>query len=125
MDSLKTMPNPQTEVKRVILRNLPKSLVRRVDVIGSVSRNKEKPDRDIELFIQVDSAQDQKTLKKSIENLSIECLEIFGNRVAPYILTKRQYNEKKDLDVIGELEKGIQLHGSASLTTSSNGRVKS
>ena len=125
MDSLKTMPNPLSELKRVILRHLPKSLVKRVVLFGSVSRNKEKPDSDIDLFILVDNAQDQRVLEKSIEKLSIECLEIFGNRLAPYILTKRQYNEKKDLDVIGELEKGIQLHGSASLTTSSNGRVKS
>lgn len=125
MDSLKNMPDPLSELKRVIIRHLPKSLVKRAVLFGSISKNKEKPDSDIDLFILVDNAQDQRTLEKSIEKLSTECLEIFGNRLAPYILTKRQYNEKKDLEIITELKKGIQLYGSTSLTTSPNGKIKS
>ena len=95
MDSLRAMPNPLSELKRVIMRHLSKSLVKRVVLFGSVARGKEKPDSDIDLFILVENIQDQKALEESIEKLSTECLEVFGNRLAPYILTKRQYNEKK------------------------------
>lgn len=116
INCLKAMPDPLSELKRVIVRYLPESLVKRAVLFGSVARSKEKLDSDIDLFIMVENAQDQKMLEESIEKLSTECLEVFGNRLAPYILTKKQYNEKKDLDVIAEFKKGIQIYP--------NGKVK-
>lgn len=122
--SLKTIPEPLPELKRVIMRRLPKSLIKRAVLFGSIVKNREKPDSDIDLFILVKNAQDQKALEESIEKLSSECLDIFGNRLAPYILTEKQYNERKDLGVILEIKKGVQLYGSTSLTTGPNRKVK-
>lgn len=112
IDSLKAMPDPVSELKRAIIKHLPKTLVKKAVLFGSVAKSKEKPDSDIDLFILVENAQDQKTLEESIEKLSTECLEVFGNRLAPYILTKRQYNGKKDLDIIRAIKEGIPLYGS-------------
>ena len=116
IDGLKALPDPLSELKRVILKHLPKSLVKRAVLFGSVAKAKEKPDSDIDLFILVKNIQDQKTLEESIEKLSTECLNVFGNRLASYILTEKEYNEKKDLEVISEIKNGIQLYP--------NGKVK-
>ena len=116
MDSLKTMPDPLSELKRVIMKHLPKPLLKRAALFGSIAKNMEKPDSDIDLFVLVKNTQDQKALEESIEKLSGECLDIFGNRLAPYILTEKQYNKKKDLDIILAVKNGIQLYP--------NGKVK-
>ncbi|MCK5082507.1 MAG: nucleotidyltransferase domain-containing protein [Candidatus Omnitrophica bacterium] len=117
VESLKAMPDPLSELRRVIMKYLPKPLIVKVVLFGSVAKSKETSDSDIDLFILVKNTKDQQTLENSIERLSTECLEVFGNRLAPYILTKRQYDGKKDLDVIVQLKKGIQLYP--------NGKVKS
>jgi predicted nucleotidyltransferase len=116
MGSLKAMPDPLSGLRGVILKHLPKSLVKRAVLFGSIAKAKEKPDSDIDLFILVKNAQDQKALEGSIEKLSNECLDVFGNRLAPYILTEKQYNEKKGLDIIAAVHEGIQIY--------SNGRAE-
>ena len=116
IDSLKALPDPLSELKRIILKHLSKSLVQRAVLLGSVAKAKENPDSDIDLFILVKNIQDQKMLEESIEKLTTECLNLFGNRLAPYILTEKEYNEKKDLEVISEIKNGIQLYP--------NGKVK-
>jgi len=110
IDSLNKMPDPLSELRYLVMKHLPKSLVKRAVLFGSVAKAREKPDSDIDLFILVENIQDQKTLEEAVEKLSIKCLDTFGNRLAPYILTKRQYNEKRNLDVIGDIKKGIQLY---------------
>lgn len=110
-DDLKAGPDPLKELKRTILKYLPKSLIQRVVLFGSIAENKEKPDSDIDLFIMVKSAQDAGTLEEKIEKLSSACLDIFGNRLSPYILTERQLKQRQNLDVIAEVNKGIQIYG--------------
>jgi predicted nucleotidyltransferase len=112
---LKVLPDPLSELKRVIMKHLPKALVKRAVLFGSVAQAKEKPDSDIDLFILVKNIQDQRTLEESIEKLTTECLDVFGNRLAPYILTEKEYNEKKDWEVISELKNGIQLYPNGSI----------
>ena len=110
IDNLKTMPDSLVELKRLIMRNLSGSPVKRVVLFGSIVKNAERPNSDIDLFILVKNAQDQKELEESIEKLSSECLDIFGNRLSPYILTEKQYKEKQGLGIISEINKGIQMY---------------
>lgn len=110
MDALKVMPDSLFELKRLIMRDLSESLVKRVVLFGSIAKNSENPDSDIDLFILVRNTRDQNNLEKSIEKLTNACLEIFGNRLAPYILTEKQYKERQGLSIISEINKGIQLH---------------
>ena len=107
---LKAMPDPLLELKRLIMRHLLRSLIKRVVLFGSIVRNTERADSDIDLFILVKNIKDQNNLEKSIEKLSNACLDIFGNRLAPYVLTEKQYKEKQGLSVIAEINKGIQLY---------------
>ena len=110
INKFKTMPDPLLELKRLIMRYLLKSLMKKVVLFGSIVRNAERPDSDIDLFILVKNTKDQNNLEESIEKLSSECLDIFGNRLSPYVLTEKQYKEKQGLSIIAEIKKGIQLY---------------
>jgi len=107
--NLKVIPDPLIELKSLILKHLKKAKIKKVVLFGSIVRKTEEPDSDIDIFILVKNVQDQNSIEEAIENLSDECLDVFGNRLSPYILTERQYKEKKGLDVITQVNKGVQL----------------
>lgn len=101
------LPDPLSELKRVIREGLPKNLVKQAVLFGSIARKEEKPDSDIDLFVLTANIDDKQKLEESIEALSITCLEMFGNRLAPYIVTEREYRDKKDLNIKDAVERGI------------------
>ena len=107
--TLKSLPDPLSELKRLIIKHLSKPFIKQLVLFGSVAKGEELPNSDIDLFILIENARDRKALEQCIEKLSMECLDVFGNRLAPYILTRRQYNEKKGLSVIAEIKQGVQL----------------
>ncbi|MBU2541825.1 MAG: nucleotidyltransferase domain-containing protein [Candidatus Omnitrophica bacterium] len=100
---------PLGQLKITLLRNLPKTLVKKVVLFGSVAKGLEKPNSDIDLFILVKDKQTKIKLEPAIEKLSNLCFEIFGNRLFPYILTDQELKQKEKLKLISEIEKGIQL----------------
>lgn len=104
---VEALPDPLSELKRVIREGLPKNLVKQAVLFGSIARKEEKADSDIDLFLLTANAEDKQKLEESIEALSIACLDVFGNRLAPYILTEREYKEKKDLNIKDAVERGI------------------
>ena len=110
LERLRDVPDPLKELKRVILKGLPGSMVERIVLFGSITRGKETAGSDIDLFILVKTLEDQQKLEIPLEKLSNECLELFGNRLAPYILTGRQFKQKKSLNILAEINKGIQLY---------------
>ena len=50
-----------------------------------------------------------KKIETSIEKLSNICFDVYGNRLAPYILTEQEIKQKKDLKILSEINKGIQI----------------
>jgi len=101
--------DPLKDLKKVILKNLPRSLIKKVVLFGSVAKGKEKPNSDIDVFILVETPQNKKEIENSIEKLSSMCLDRYGNRLSPYILTQEEIRQKKHLKIISEITSGIQL----------------
>lgn len=110
VDNLEKSPDPLEELKQVILKYLPRGLIKRIVLFGSVAKASEEPQSDIDVFLLVSDTYDKESLDRAIEKLSNECLEVFGNRLSPYILTERQYKQKRDLDIIAQIEQGIQIY---------------
>ena len=108
--SLEAIPDSISELKQIILKNLPKNIVMRSVLFGSIAKSEGKADSDIDLFILVKNSEDQKKIEDFIGKLSNTCLEIFGNRLSPYILTEHQYKQKQTLDIVKEINKGIQIY---------------
>lgn len=103
---------PLAALKELVLRRLPKERMLRVALFGSVAKGNERGDSDIDLFIIVRTEKDKETLELSLEKLSVDCLDMFGNRLAPYILSEKEWKAKKSLAVVQEAEKGMLLYES-------------
>jgi predicted nucleotidyltransferase len=100
---------PIEDLKKILLKNLPKNLIKRAVLYGSIAEGSERANSDIDLFILVKGRQSKEKLETHIEKLSNVCFEIYGNRLAPYILTEQEMKQKKNLKVISEINKGLEL----------------
>ena len=100
---------PLEDLKKILLRNLPKTLIKRVVLFGSVAEGSERTNSDIDVFVLVRDKQGKEKLEPQIEKLSNVCLEVYGNRLAPYILTKQEMKQKKNLKVISAINKGLEI----------------
>ena len=101
--------NPLEELKKTILKHLPKTLIKKVTLFGSIAKESEKVDSDIDVFILVKDKQGKEKIDSSIDTLSNACVELYGNRLAPYVLTEREMRIKKNLKIISEVNRGVQI----------------
>ena len=100
---------PLEDLKKILLNNLPKTLIKKVVLFGSIAKASERSNSDLDVFILVKDKLSKKKLEPQIEKLSNFCLEVYGNRLAPYILTEQETEQKKNLKIISEINKGIQI----------------
>lgn len=101
---------PMNDLKKFLVKKLKAQGVVSARIFGSVSKAKEKDDSDIDLFVVVKDETAKNALDKSLEDAGLECMRIFGNPLAPYILTEKEYSLKKNrLAVVAEAEKGIRI----------------
>ena len=101
--------SPLEELKKTILKHLPKTLIKKVTLFGSIAKESEKVDSDIDIFILLKDKQKKGKIEPSIDNLSNACVELYGNRLAPYVLTEREIRIKKNLKIISEVNRGVQI----------------
>lgn len=109
VECLREIPDPLSELKAVVMKYLSKHRIEKVVLFGSIARKEDRPDSDIDLFIVVKNKEGQKKIEATIEKMSNDCLEIFGNRFSPYILTVQQFKQKQRLPLMAEINKGIQI----------------
>lgn len=100
---------PLEDFKKILLRNLSETLIKRVVLFGSIAEGSERINSDIDVLVLVKDKQSKEKLEPQIEKLSNICFEAYGNRLAPYILTEQEMKQKKKLRIISEVDKGIQI----------------
>src|SRR3989339_1735877 len=110
LKSVSDIESPMQDLEQTILQGLSRNLIKKIILFGSIAKRVEDAGSDIDLFILVRNSKDKNKLELEIEKLSSKCYDLYGNRLAPYILTENEYNKKKELNVIKEAEKGIQIY---------------
>lgn len=100
---------PLENLKNILLKNLPKTLIEKMVLFGSIAEGLERTNSDIDIFILVRNKQSKENLEPHIEKLSNICFEMYGNRLAPYILTEQEMKQMKNLGVISEINKGLEI----------------
>lgn len=100
---------PIEGLKKTLLKELPKKLIKRVVLFGSVAKGTEKVNSDIDIFILVKDKRSKEKIESSLEKLSNICFDTYGNRLAPYVLTDQEIKQKKNLKIISEIDNGIQI----------------
>jgi predicted nucleotidyltransferase len=101
--------NPIEDLRLTLLRNIPKSLIKKIVLFGSIAKGTEKTDSDIDIFILTRDSGTKDKLESHIDRLVNICLEVYGNRLAPYVLTEQELKSKKNLEVVKEINKGIVI----------------
>jgi len=109
IEGVSIISEPLDDLMRVLLRNLPKTLVKKAVLFGSMAKGKERADSDIDIFILAKTSRGKRALESRMEALSNLCLELYGNRLAPYILTEHEMKQKKSLPLISEINEGIEI----------------
>lgn len=107
--SISGIKEPLEDLKKTILGNLPKSLIKKVVLFGSIAKGSERINSDIDVFVLVKDMRRKKEMESSINKLSNVCFEVYGNRLAIYILTEQEMRQKKNLRIISEINNGIQI----------------
>ena len=106
---ISSMPEPLEDLKKTILRNLPGHLIKKVILFGSITKGFERPNSDIDIFILLKYEQHKEKLELLLEKLSNICFDNYGNSLSPYLLTENELKRKKNLEIISEIDKGIQI----------------
>jgi len=109
INGISRIPAPLEDLKAVILKQIPGKLIKKAILFGSVAGGIEKADSDIDVFLLVKDAKARKKLEIALEKLSNSCLERYGNRLSPYILTEHEMEFKKSSKLIAEINKGIEM----------------
>ncbi|MBN1223328.1 MAG: nucleotidyltransferase domain-containing protein [Candidatus Aminicenantes bacterium] len=109
VETIDTTPEPIEDLKKTILKSLPKEITTKVILFGSVSKAAEEHNSDIDIFILVKNQRQKKAIAPSIEELSLKCLERFGNVLSPYILTENELRQKKHLALVSVINSGTQI----------------
>jgi len=103
---------PLDDLKELIIKTVPKNAIRRIILFGSVAKSEGKTDSDIDLFFLVKNEHDREKLEPALEKLSNACLETYGNRLSPYVLTWQEAGKKSRQKVLLEINKGIEIYRS-------------
>lgn len=101
--------DPLDDLKDMILTNISKTLIKKVVLFGSVAKGEEKTGSDIDVFFLVKDSRDKEKLSSGLEKLSNACLETYGNRISPYILTEQEAKKKARQKFLSEIKKGIEI----------------
>ena len=87
-------------------------MIKKIILYGSVAKGSEDSTSDIDLFILVKGQKKKNAIEPHIEKLTHICLDRYGNVLSPYVLTERDMKQKKHLNLISNIQSGIQLHPS-------------
>jgi len=109
INGVSRIKDPLDDLKNMILKNISRTLIKKAVLFGSVAKGIEKIDSDIDIFFLVKDSKDKEKLASTLEKLSNACLETYGNRVSPYILTEQETKKKARQKFLSEINKGITI----------------
>ncbi len=84
------------ELTRMLLGAVKGHGVYKIVLFGSVARHVERPDSDLDVLVLVKTADEKERVEKLLLDVSLPILDLFSNRLAPIVLTERQFKEKKE-----------------------------
>lgn len=107
--TLSKMQRPLDALQQTIVKKLPRDRVEKVVLFGSIPKGIENVHSDIDVCIIVKNTNDKCKIEPWIDTLSTDCFELFGNRLAPYIVTRQEMRQKQQLPIIEAIQQGCQI----------------
>ncbi|MCI4319771.1 MAG: nucleotidyltransferase domain-containing protein [Thermoplasmata archaeon] len=91
----------------VTVRQLP---VERAVLFGSVARGEERPESDIDLFIETRGDAEKETVSDALSRASLEFAIRFGNPLSSLILTRAEVRNRRNPALLASIEReGLRL----------------
>lgn len=112
VSALSKLKYPLDDLKWFILKHLPKKMILKIVIFGSIAKQEEKASSDIDVFILVPNSKIKAEIGPFLEKLSLEILDRYGNAFSPYVLTERELKLKGKMRLISEIQSGIQIYPS-------------
>lgn len=83
--------------------------VKKVILYGSIARGDEKQDSDIDICILVATLQVKEKIDSIVDQVAAKCLDLFGNRLEAYVLTKKEFEDQKNKKLVQAINKGLEV----------------
>ncbi|MBI2445703.1 nucleotidyltransferase domain-containing protein [Candidatus Micrarchaeota archaeon] len=85
--------------------------IEKITLFGSVAKGLERPDSDIDVLIVVAAEEDKQKTIGCLADAGLKPYALFGNRLAPIVLTGEEYRKKKETEFHKKIQKeGIILY---------------
>lgn len=81
LDSLVSIPSPLEHIKKTITDGLPKGLINKIYLYGSVAKDDAEPGSDIDIIVIAKNKGSVGKLQAKIEELTLVCLDLYGMRL--------------------------------------------
>lgn len=101
------LPSPLEHLQRTLRKCLAVPGVERVVLFGSVAEGRERRGSDIDVFLLVRDAETRKRVQPAIETARSACLRLYGNSLAPFLMTRAEAERGKRLPVMESIAKGL------------------
>ena len=84
--------------------------VKKAVIFGSVARNDDTVKSDLDIMIMVENAGQKKKATEMLLDLSFAFYGKYGTHISPIVYTKSEYERKKDIGLVRNIEKeGIEI----------------
>ena len=81
-------------------------------LFGSVARREERPTSDVDLLVVIRHARDRDKVFRSVIDQGSPFFWRFGNRLAPIVITEREFRAKREYGFVAEaLREGVWIWG--------------
>ncbi|HEV2448829.1 MAG TPA: nucleotidyltransferase domain-containing protein, partial [Thermoplasmata archaeon] len=89
------------------VRSLP---IERALLFGSVARGRERPESDIDLFVQTRGEAEKEVVADALSRASLEFARRFGNPLSSLILTRAEVKSRRNPGLLASIERdGVRL----------------
>ena len=108
LNMMDQIPSPYESLKDLIQSALNNKIVEQAILYSSITEGSEKDGSDIDLCLILASGirKTERLVEEKIERLTSDCYQMFGKRLSPYLLTKREWRQKKKSPIGQSILKG-------------------
>ncbi len=98
IDGLLSIPSPVEHIKKTIASGLPKDLINKIYLYGSIAKDDAEPASDIDIIVIAKNQISAGKLQAKIEELTLVCLDLYGMRLDARVIGSEKEMTKNTPD---------------------------